>query len=270
MKPIVMIGILILLCGKIEAELQADITVVNEFTAPGLVTPQGADIQPYSTNLSVVDINENVLRLFDLDDGTYNGYVTLDPTLIQPRGFAYGSVVNGYLAVNDYQTDLIHYRSYGIWYTFDNPGSNIPSGMDMEGYSTIWEARCHSTTLAYIWSFDLDGTNVQSFIVDQHFTVGMLGLTVFSFGSESYIMYTCSSDHTFYFYSTDGTYQGSEPAPASITYSISYGLTYCEDRDTFYLVTVSSPAHPVIYELDFDFSEVGLDHTTWGLIKASF
>jgi hypothetical protein len=250
-----------LLAPGTSAGLGTDVTVVNSFQCPeadeilGLFDHPGWNVLMFASN-----VND---RLYFYDyTGFYIGEFILDYPSPNPFGCVYSGAV-GWYYVNDFLTPELHLMIDSNWYGFDNPTSTHGRGMHWVG-SQIWETYGDSRIYRF-WDSIADPEYFETPEVHG----SMSGLTLFAFGDYGYVMVTCyDPPHRFYFYRTDGTYEGYEDIPFDVGYAL--GLAYCDERDTcFFSCTVDGEYY--IYELDFNFyDDTGIEASSLGKIKTAF
>jgi hypothetical protein len=94
----------------------------------------------------------------------------------------------------------------------------------------------------------------------------LAGLTVFPLNGDMGLDLTACNTTTMWFYSWDGTnmtFIGTADSPAACSYS--YGLAYCEERDTIFW---SYEEGVNLYISEIELAITSLEQSTWGSIKS--
>jgi hypothetical protein len=243
------------------------LTILNTFQVSSAGQMLGLDTQDGSSQLVVMDSNAGLIRGVVM--GTGNPVWTIPTPVSYTFGcchnwpVTYGWYVNRFLG-----TDMYYYFD-GIWnVVFANPTGQHGRGMDFQNDGNyIWETYSAAST-HQIYRIDESG-GYTSYTVSE-VPGQMSGLAVFPYNGNLGIFVTCYDFQEWFLFEFDGsnlTYKGSG-SPGLSNFSLSLGLTYHPDTDTFFW---SYKVYGTIrWIAEIQFTETALEQSTWGSIKTQF
>ena len=246
----------------------ADISLTLENTFPAQGKAMGLDVveNPSGPEVSLLGTNNT-------DDAVYfytpSGMVTdtiqLDPLNASCFGAVY-VLDESMLYTNDWEhTDLFYTDDMGsTWSTVQDPAEY--SGRGLAYHDNLFWTTCGYSGLL---QFTPGYPPIQTFILPEVY--GQLsGLAVFPLEGATVIAVTTYSDHNIWFYELDGSsLQFLDLAPCPATCQASYGLAYCESRDTIFWSYRTASGEYLISEISFDVNQP-LAQYTWSGIKHYF
>lgn len=242
------------------------LNIIETFQVSSATQMLGLDTQEGCSQLVVMDSDANLIRAVVM--GTGNPVWTM-PT---PCSYTFGCCHNwpalyGWYA-NCFVNDNMYYNLPSWNVAFSNPAGSNGRGMDFQNDGN------------YIWETYSSGDTHRIYRIDEaggytYFTITevpgqMSGLAVFPYNGNLGIFVTCFDFQDWFLYEFDGsslTYEGSGN-PGLSSFSMSLGLTYYPDTDTFFW---SYKVYGTIrWIAEVEFIETTLEQSTWGNIKTQF
>lgn len=262
------------------------INVLNTWPIPEGTRAGGIDYIPnfYSAHIvSYIDHGDDVLYFLDIDDGSsaFAGGWPLDASNTSGWGTCYVPHASDQRHhVNDFNYDGVFSKYWSTaWVEYDALTDKMGRGMDYHsGMDKIFEFYTSGTSGNYKWyvaiftpgqstgsSYQLDCVNPSATRYGSGCCLypmwnGNTGIAVTMYNSQwiRFFEYPGHAGEQFYSHGI---------IPYSIDSGFSEGLTYSEERDTFFH---SYRSGSIYYISELEISEAVLEADTWAGIKSSF
>ncbi len=247
------------------------ITEINSFSCSyasmilGLDYVNAEDVILFTDN----ETGDEQLWVCNPDDGSQVSSIPMTWDTPSPFGIADFYPGGAQPHCNDFGDTMIW---YGMSFadSYYNPYESNGRGMDCDG-TYIWEAYGPPTaTYGACLGMLPDGTGASAYNLPG-ITTQLSGLTVYPIPGSLGIAVTAyqnsAADHYIWFYEFNGSSMillGSAELP---TCNSSYGLSYSENRDTYFW---SWGDGSTFYISELEITETSLQRETWGAIKSSF
>jgi len=233
---------------------------------------------PYCRGLDVVShgggdllmapsISSDTLYFINFNDGTLNDKIPLDPG----NSGGWGSYPYASVNVNDYtNSSIFNSGDLGVsWTPYTNPSGSSGRGMDVD-YSTnlVWE----TSSSDGVYSFAHLASTGTYYDISTYIPEQMSGLAVYDDGGGNHLLIinTYNSGYA-YFFDLDNNlnYLAAVAYPYESFTEHSYGLTYSDERDTFFWA-YKDANNTNCYLVEMELDLTSLEQSTWGDIKSSF
>jgi hypothetical protein len=254
-------------------DISATITVVNMFYVPQTSYLRGLSIARISglEHIGFPSYLDKKLFYYTLD-GTPEGSVTLtysgNP---HPWDMCYSANTDRVFIDDTASPNIFYSTDYINWHSYANPGGTNGRGLDWTENVTLSDIIVEANYNGFesgVYMFTELGE------VSDYYEVAdpsnyLTGVTVFPLNGNYYLMAMSSDIDCFYFYTTTVpiTLVGYADFPQN--FEAYYDIAYCSSRDTVYMSGKNSGQY-CIYELQFDFYNLGIQSKSLGQVRALY
>lgn len=207
------------------------------------------------------------LYFINYADGTKNDALALS----SPNTAPWGCYQYEGLNINDYSDSVIYSTTdLGVsWTSYANPAGSIGRGMDFDYENSLV---CETCSDQGVYSFSHLSTSGTFYDLSASIPSQLSGLAVYEHDGFHYLVinrYSPGPNASAYFFDLDDNlnFLGIAEYPFSVDCDNTYGLTYCDSRDSFFCI-YNDGTDSWLVELQLTVGS--LEHSTWGEIKSSF
>jgi len=256
----------------IMPEMGATVTIVNQFFVPEAYYIGGLSIAEVSglDHIGFPSYPDKKLYYYTLDGDLEIGVSLIYSGNIYPWDFCYSPDTTR-IFIDDFISPNIFYTTdFSNWDSYPNPAGTDGKGLewtDISAATLILEAKYSGFESGVYMFTELNEVSVYYEV--SYPNNYLTGVTVFPFNGNYYLMLMSSEMDYFYFYTSTVplTLVGYVEFPAD--FDGHYDIAYCYSRDSVYM-SGEDNGQFCVYELHFDFYNVGIQSKSLGCVKALY
>jgi hypothetical protein len=258
---------------NIMPEMGATVTIVNQFYIPDGANIAGLSIAEVSglDHVGFPSYLDKKLYYYHLDGSLEIGVSLIYSGNVYPWDMCY-SPESERIFIDDFVSPTIFYTTDLLnWDSYPNPAGAEGKGLewttDISAPTLILEAN-YSGFESGVYMFT-ELAELSAYYEVTYPPFYLTGVTVFPFNGEYYLMLMSSEYDYFYFYTSTVPLTLLGYAEFPIDFEGHYDIAYCDSRDSFYMSGVDNGQY-CIYELHFNFYNVGIQSKSLGSMKALY